>query len=327
MKMNILKRFFFCLVLVFSVGFQSTAESFRIHHLFPVTFSDNNITEQTVTTGINDSIAIFIPSDLTYLEGIEIKMQIPESVAEWRDSIACSLYEKITPVPDESKIDYTGTRTFVATLPVRVSWTFQIPLKKNNTLKTSPYAEKLNILPDVSQKMIFVRLQPAMKGIPEEMQNAELKISIKPLLVSKGRLRIMTKAPENKPYTVFVDQQQVTLEKTGIIIDTGIHNVTIVSDFYRNETRTVRVDQAKTTDLLIVLKSIEPTLLITAPDNTTVFIDDEPCTKIGSEFTISEGDHKIKFLIGDYEIIRNLTVQKGKSYTAALSVDLNISEE
>ena len=44
------------------------------------------------------------------------------------------------------------------------------------------------------------------------------------------------------------------------------------------------------------------------------------------EFVISEGEHKIKFTIGDYEIIRSITAIKGKTYSANFSLDLQITE-
>ena len=44
------------------------------------------------------------------------------------------------------------------------------------------------------------------------------------------------------------------------------------------------------------------------------------------EFVISEGEHKIKFHIGDYEIVRSITAIKGKTYTANFSLDLEITE-
>ena len=111
-----------------------------------------------------------------------------------------------------------------------------------------------------------------------------------------------------------------------IILDTGIHNISVISEDYRNENRTVRIDQAKTTDLKIEMKSIEPKLLITALEGTQILLDEQECTQIGKEFIISEGEHKIKFAIGDYEITRTITAIKGKTYSANFSLDLEITE-
>ena len=125
--------------------------------------------------------------------------------------------------------------------------------------------------------------------------------------------------------TIYIDEIPVDMTKK-IILDTGIHNISVISEDYRNENRTVRIDQAKTTDLKIEMKSIEPTLLITAPEGTLILLDEQECTQIGKEFIISEGEHKIKFTIGDYEITRTITAIKGKTYSANFSLDLEITE-
>ena len=53
---------------------------------------------------------------------------------------------------------------------------------------------------------------------------------------------------------------------------------------------------------------------------------DVKCTVFGKELVITEGEHKIKISIGDYEIVRTITAIKGKTYTANFSLDLEISE-
>ena len=57
-----------------------------------------------------------------------------------------------------------------------------------------------------------------------------------------------------------------------------------------------------------------------------ILLDDVKCTTLGKEFVITEGEHKIKFTIGDYEIVRSISAIKGKTYTANFSLDLDISE-
>lgn len=323
------KAFFLFSFALFAAA-SSAAETFRVRKVFPVTISGDASDEQTIVTGINDSIAFFLPDDMTFLEGIEVKTDIPEAVAQWRDCVACSIYTGITPKPDTSQIDYTGTRAFVSTLPSRLTWIVQIPLKKQTSLKDSAYASLLDYIPfDAKNRFVFMRFQPAMKGVPDETYNSELRITVKPLLSDKGRLRMSIRRPDktDRQYTVFIDENEVKPQSGGYLLSSGVHDISIVSEDYRNETRTVRVDQGKTTDLEILLKSIEPTLLVTAPDTAVVYLDNEKCEITGKPFVVTEGEHKVKFLMGDYELIRSITVQKGKSYTAALTVDLKISEE
>ena len=58
-----------------------------------------------------------------------------------------------------------------------------------------------------------------------------------------------------------------------------------------------------------------------------IYLDDEKFENTGKEYAISEGDHKIRCVIGDYEIVRTLSVTKGRTYKVNLTVDLQISED
>ena len=108
-----------------------------------------------------------------------------------------------------------------------------------------------------------------------------------------------------------------------------MHTLNIQSEFYRNETRSVYIEQAKDTQIEIKLQSLDPMLKITAPANTKIFIDDTniPHSETKENIPISEGEHKLRFQIGDYDILRPLTIEKGKTYNINLTVDLQITEE
>ena len=190
-----------------------SSESFRIRKLIPVQISGTSTEEQNITCGINDSIALFLPEDRTYLDGIEIKITIPPSVAEWRDSVACSLYEAIKPTPSSNQIDYSGKRVFVTTIPSKLSWILQIMSQEEANNKTSQYATKINLLPTQESNYTFLRFQPAMKGIPDDTMNAQFKLTIKPILKNKGKL-ILNVASLNESknnYTVYIDSEGKTV--------------------------------------------------------------------------------------------------------------------
>ena len=319
-------------ILVFVAAIASLhlfSETFRVRKLVPLKISGNETAEQSISIGINDGIALFMPDDMTFLEGIEIKMQIPAEISEWRDSVACSVYDGIKPVPSASQIDYSGTRIFVSALPSKLSWIIQIPLKQLNSLKDSSYISKINAIPNIKSGYTFIRFQPAMKGIPEETINAKLNLAVKPILSNKGRLSLSIKTPSNSslPYEVFVDDELIDNHAKPLILDTGMHKLSVQSQEYRTEMRSFLIEQAKTVQIEMELKSLAPTLIIIAPDNAQISLDDESYKKTTEPALISEGEHKLRFVLGDYEVIRTLDVRKGKSYTANLSVDLKITEE
>ncbi len=307
-----------------------TAEAFRVSKVHIVSVTQDTNSEAIARLGINDALGIELPADQTFIEGLELKMDIPESVAYWMDSVACSVYANIKPRPNTSQIDYSGTRAYVSTLPGKLSWVLQIPTKKENSIKSNKYTTKVDTIVQPQNNYVFIRLQPVMKGVPEETSNAIIPITIKPILTNKGMLDLSLTSSDEKTQncSVFIDDNIADISSSNkVMLDTGVHNISIISEAYRNEVRTVRIDQAKITKLNVEMKSIEPTLLITAPEGTKILLDDQPCTEIGKEFQISEGDHKIKFSIGDYEIVRTITAIKGKTYKANFSLDLDISEE
>lgn len=330
MKKNRKRQFIFSLaVMLISHGLIS--ESFRVSKVHTIPVSQDTNFESTAKLGITDALAITLPEDRIFIEGLELKFDIPESVAYWMDSVACSVYANINPTPKPSQIDYSGTRAYVSTLPGKLSWVLQIPVKRDNSIKSNKYTTKVDNVIEPQNNVIFMRLQPVMKGVPEETMNAIIPITVKPILNDKGLLKInLHESDENntlQPCTVYIDDNPVDTSKENLLLDTGIHNISIISESYRTEVRTVRIDQAKITEVSVEMKSIEPTLLITAPEGTVVLLDDEPCSTIGKEFVISEGDHRIKFSIGDYEILRSISALKGKTYTANFSLDLQIYEE
>lgn len=320
-------RFFaiFIISLLFSTS-SLWAESFRVRKAH-ITKIDNSSAEITpVECNIFDAVGIYLPEDRTFLEGIEIKMVIPEEIAAWRNSVAATVYDRISPEPTKNQIDYSGTRLYVNALPAKLSWVLQIPMVKKHSIRENSYSSLIDTIPSPQATNIFVKFQPIMKGIPEEVSNATILVSAKPVFMNKGRLKLnLFSAAENRNCSVFIDDVATDISK-DIILDTGKHNISIVSEDFRNEVRTFYIEQAKTTNLDIELKGVEPTLIINSPDGVTITLDDIDCTEsIGKEFIISEGEHTIRFQLGNYVVVRNLNAIKGKTYKASLDVDLTIS--
>lgn len=312
---------------------------FRVDSVVPLSV-DIEGTSEKIKAGINDAVLIQLPSDLTFVKAVELNVKIPQEIASWRDSVAYSIYENLSPKPDASKIDYEGKRICVKTFPSRLSTTIYIPLSAENDLKDSPYAVKLPVIADSKNGSIFLRLQLVMKGIPDSIENAKFEISAKSVLSNEGILILKIKEPESKassdvssetapsPFTVFIDESTLNIDEKGAILPTGEHHLSVISDFYRNEIRSFRIDQAKTTEIEIHLRDIAPTLRILAPENATVFLDENKLESaaIKEEIPIESGEHQVRFKIGDYEIIKSVSCQNGRSYTVNLSIDATVSE-
>lgn len=301
------------------------AETFRVHELFPLTITDIS-SEPKAVTSINDALSIELPEDLTYINGIELHIKIPEDVAAWRDTIAYSLYNGIEPRPQKDKIDYSGERISVNTLPGKLSLVVYIPIANDFTIKESPYHVIISAIPNIKNHFIFFRMQLAMKGVPESFESAQFEISAKPVLRNVGTFTLIALEPnnDNKGFQAFIDGEAV--DENTVLLETGEHQLSIHSEYYRDEVRTFRIDQAQTTTLEVVLRSIEPTLRVISPENARVYYDGTLLENTREAFVVIPGEHSIKFVIGDYEVVKNVTVVNGRSYTVNLSVDASVSE-
>ena len=320
-------------IILFTLLFSSIlialqAETFRIRKTNLINL-DNSYSEQTVKIGINDGISVQLPNDKTYIEGLELKIQIPKIINDWRDCVAFSIYDEVSPLPGASQIDYSGKKIYVTPLPQKLNWIVQIPLQEENSIKSSAYVSKINVIPSVKDNFTFFRFQPAMKGVPDETYEAELLVSVKPILKNLGELTLFVQnsAGEKLFAEIFIDDNPVILKNNKIFLKPGVHNLSVQNSDYRNEFRSIVIEQAKNTEVKLTLRSNDPVLKITAPANTQIFLDSKQIQADGKEFVVSEGDHTIRYLLGGYEMIRTVNIQRGKSYNVNLIVDMEISEE
>ena len=310
------------------------AENFRIRKLIPVQLEqiDQKI---TVESGVTDALFITLPEDLTYVCGVELNFKIPEVVATWQDSVAYMLYDGLSPEPSESEHNYYGERFHLATFPGKFSLTLHVPIAKDFSIKDSPYSVRLPVFSNFKKGM-FLRFMMVMKGVPASLEDAVFEITAKPVLKNQGALNLAVNLPKSeaqeqsgeKTYSVFIDDSPVQKsEFKGKILSVGEHHLSVVSDSFRNELRTFRIEQAKSTSLSVNLRGIEPLLKISCPKDTKIFLDNEQIS-VGTEpVTVSQGEHTVKFIMGDYEIVKSVSAMNGRTYSINLNVDATISEE
>lgn len=318
------KRFSLAVAVLFA-SFAASSENFRVRKLIPISF--NEINEKiSVESGINDALWITLPKDLTYISGVELNLKVPEDIVTWRDSVAYMLYDKLDPKPSEKKQSYYGERGHVSTIPGNFSLNIYIPISKDFAIKDNPYSVKLPVQsPDSG---IFLRFMMVMKGVPESLENSILEITAKPVLKNKGALdlSVTPQSTEEKKYSVFIDDEPVQAYSHKLL-PTGEHHLSIVSDSYRNELRTFRIEQAKTTSLSVNMRGIEPLVKLICPKDTKVFLDGLPVTNTAEPVSVTQGEHAVKFILGDYEIVKTISAMNGRTYSVNLNVDATISED
>lgn len=306
------------------------SETFRVHKTTEINIQ-SSLEPITVTAGINDALAISLPENSYFIQGIEVYVKIPKPVSDWFDCVAWSLYNEISPEPTEKRIDYTGERITVGTFGANYSKIITIPLTKDNTIKKDPYAINVEQIPDLKNGKVFFRLQLAMKGTSEDVFDSQFEITVKPILTNKGKITINLIPPSGNDKiddcTVYIDGTQIDNSSKSILLDAGEHHLNVQSAKYRNEVRNITVKKADETSITISLKDIAPLVRISAPERTQVFLDGEQIKVNSNYFTIEEGRHSFKFIVDDYEITKTLNAINGRNYTVSVTLDAVISDD
>ena len=356
-----MKKLFLLVTVVFFSLSAFSYENFRVHKTVVADMTDE-VSPIKAVLEVNDALVIKVPKEPVFLQGLSLEVKIPPEVAEFRDSVAYFLYTDVKPQPTESTIDYQGNRIFINTFPTRLSCNLLIPLGTSVELKETPYSTVLP--PAMSDKSgyVFFRLQLVMKGTPVNIWDSSFVIDIKPILADKGALDLTVLAPElHSKENISLDSEQnenlenessevskiensiINLEGTGlytlyidnelpkytdkkIILPTGQHHLSIVSDMYRSEVRTVVIEQAQTTKLEVILKDVTPLVEVVAPEGIQVFLDSDELHNWQEPFNVSEGNHLLRFVLGGYEKIQSFEAFNGKTYKFSLNLDVNVIE-
>lgn len=322
------KKCLLCAALVLFSVFtnKANAETFRVRRTHVIDMQ-KEVATQTKFLGFDDVLAITLPEESQFLKGIELEFKIPSDMLVYKHCMGFSFYTNIQQEPDENTFDYNGKRAYINTLPARLSMVLQVPFSENHSIEETPYA---TLMPYsiVQGNTIFLRLQPITKILPENIEELEFEISVKPLLSDEGifDLSIVYPDEEHKGIAVFIDEKPVTDYKKSMLLSAGMHYLAVTSENYRTEVRTFAIEQAKTTKLEILLRDTAPSLSITAPDNASVFIDGSPASWGEEPITVSAGEHTVKFIIGDYEVSKTVTAINGKTYNISVSIDVQVTE-
>jgi hypothetical protein len=283
---------------------------------------------QIVNMGYNDALEIVIPDTPLFLQGVELSIKIPQDILAFRNSVGYAVYEQVSPAPSEDVIDYSAQRLQLEPLPSKLSFVLQIPFITEHKLKSSPYAA---VFPGVflqERAPYLFRLMPVMKGLPENIAELIFAVEVKPLLTNEGLLLLSVAYPDERREAVTIRIDEIPVEDISkpLMLSAGMHHLSIVSEYYRNEVRVFNVDQAKRTQLEVALQDIAPTIVVVGPDNAAAVLNDEIPVVFREPITVTPGENSIRFTVGDYEVKRTIDVQQGKSYTVSLTIDVQITE-
>ncbi len=309
------------------------SESFRVRKVVTMEMTDETA-NKSITLGMGEALHLILPENRVFMQGVQLKIKIPASLAEYGGAVAYSFYGDVSPNPSADIIDYNAERLLIGTFTNRLTYHLDIPLSDDLKPTTDPYTKIIQLPYDQIADDIFFRAHIVMKGIPDGLWDSSIEIEVKPILANKGLLDLSILYPpqvegsgESYPFIVFIDDDLTDFTGEPLLLSTGMHHVTVSSEFFRNEVQTFAIEKASTTNLEIQLKDIAPLLAVSAPENAKFFLNDVEYVDFSSPIKVTTGTHQLRFSIGEYEIIRTIEVLNGRTYNIDVSFDVDITEE
>ncbi|MDR0561906.1 MAG: PEGA domain-containing protein [Spirochaetaceae bacterium] len=275
------------------------------------------------------SVAISLGQDIRFFRGLELELTAPQTYLDYHGTLAMVLYAELGDIPGPGVADVDAQQIGFEVLPNKIQSVYQIPLRASHGLRTTPYISvPTEVVSPLSFPLLF-RIMPVIKGLPEEIESMVFQLHIKPILSSEGAVKISIRYPEQlpgKPFVLLIDDEVVENPHEERLLREGPHNLVIVSDDYRNESRRFLIERGKTADITVELQDPTPIIIFEAPENARIYVDNDLLPNTMKPYPVEPGRHEVKFQMSDYSIIRTLTVQKGKTYRVSLTVDITISE-
>jgi hypothetical protein len=314
---------------LFFLTFRVGAESFRASVSGTAEVSLHNSEGTSLALGINNAALITMGAETRFFRGIEIEISAPQRWLAYQGSLAMVVYADLDRRPLAGTADLEGRRVVFEPLPGKLQTVYHLPVRSGHGLRTTPYISvpASVILP--ASFPLLCRLMPVIKGMNEELETMAFQLTVKPVLGDEGAVKFSVRFPEQlrgRPFTVLIDDILVENLVEERLLKEGEHHLVILSDDYRNESRRFVVERAKMLDLIIELHDPTPLIIFEGPENARIFLDNTPVVRKREPVPVEPGIHEAKFQVGDYTLIKNLSVVRGKTYRVALAVDINVHE-
>ncbi|GHU66142.1 hypothetical protein FACS189447_06400 [Spirochaetia bacterium] len=330
--MKLRKVLLLCLCLAsfkLCIAEQLFAEPLRILNAGTIVISLDNLEGSSLPLTYTSTAAIQLSGDLRFFRGIQLELTAPQRWITFYGSLGMLLYNNLSSLPPQGVADIEARQLSLEALPGKVQNTWQIPLKPGHGLRSSPYIMIPTGVVSPSTFPLLFRLMPVIKGISEEVENMSFRLSVKPLLTDEGAVKLIIHYPEQlpkRPVSILIDDRVAENEDEELLLKEGEHSLVIVSEDYRSLSRRFVVERAKILDVQVELQDPTPLILFEYPENARIYLDNVLVSNPQLPRPVEPGLHEVRFQVSDYSIIRPVTVQKGKTYKIAMSVDVNITE-
>jgi hypothetical protein len=263
-----------------------------------------------------------------FQEGIELRLEIPETLNRYQNSFALLIFQDIKPSPDSDTRSYTGKRAYMRLLPSRSSAFIRIPFTEGHGISSDALTDVLPVPVEADQFPLLLTVLPVMKGIPDSAFLENLSISVVPLWKNEGALTVDIANPSGNPEETI----DITLDGESIdageemILSAGIHRVRVSSTHAPTVEKTIAIEPGEVLSLSLPLDYRPPELTVSIPEGAIILLDGKAVETDRSIAVLETipGDHVITYSLGNLEVNRHFTIRPGGKVKIELIIDIEI---
>lgn len=277
---------------------------------------------------IHQLVAIDL-ADSPFIKGLEIRLSVPSSVMEFRESFLFRIFSGLSPQPSTELRQYSGNETLRKAFPIGKTLYISIPITGRKTWK--PSGVGLTVVdPPLSMEEfpLLLRIDPVMKGIPGTVSSAPFDFIIRPVLRDLGTLSlILPEDFERSDLVIKIDGENFPPGKESYIVSTGVHELEVSSPLTVPYKTTFGIEQAERTEVRVDLEPAKVFVNFEAPEEAQIFFDGELVSPQEFEaFTAEPGEHVVLVQLGDYSLSKKIRFNGGETYKVALFFDILVNE-
>ena len=281
----------------------------------------------------SEIILLRLPEETRFLRGLQIEVVLSDELKRYADSFGIGIYSDIDPPPHKNERSFRGKNAFFAVLPYSNRSYVRLPVVADSETAGSETPGTLGtasvVLP--SSFPILITIQPIMKGIPDPVSNRKFFLTVKQDIEKKGLMDLKLVKPQGldrEEVVVYLDDKTIDSLTFPLVLDSGLHTLRVTSDVFKNEIVNFALNPGEAKDLAIVLQPAFSTLAIESLEGVAVYLDGKKILPgFGERIQLTEGEHTIRFKLGDYSISRKFTVIKGKNFSISLLFDIKFKED
>lgn len=281
-------------------------------------------------------IALLRPDEHLFFEAIEIRAELPQTIASRSDlTIALLLYGELASEPDQAgPVSTRGRRIHFEPFIDRGRTRIRIPLQEDPRTRIAG-TTRPEISPGPNSYPIALTFLPIGKAFPDSLLDERIRVQVISHPRDIGAVRINLSDDTGEPvslsdieHTFLVDGDEATTDEAArMFLQPGFHSIEFIPDGFQTVTRTAAVERGRVRSLDLVLERLPARLSISGPRGSLVSVNGRLMTgAIGSTIDIEPGPNIVRFQIGDRSISQEFNAVSGAQYEADLSFLLSIEQ-